>query len=220
MSDLLAHVIPLALGAAISPLLLIVQVYVLSGGRQPIIRALSVTVGALIALGGFTLILVFFFHGTSALSGGKSTTSAYIHFGAALLLLLLGLRNLKNRDKDSSSANRAKKIADARSSTFLVVGIVIMLFNVTSLVLIAPAIHDIEAASVSTSDKVLAYILLMVIALLPLAAPLIVTVAMGSKSAPFLAKLNQFVTDHNAVINACVCFGFAVYLLVNGVLAL
>ncbi len=216
MSELLAQVIPLAFGAAISPLLLIVQVFVLSGGHKPIVRASAVTVGAFASLAVFTLLLVLFFHGTTAATGGKSVSSAWVHFGAAFLLALLGVRNLRNRQVDSKNASRAQKMARARSLDFLAIGVVVMILNVTTLVLFAPAVHDIVSSTVSTTDRVIAYTLLVVISLLPLLIPLIATVAMGSNSVAFLAKLNEFVTKHNAVINACVCFGFAAYLLFSG----
>ncbi len=60
--------------------------------------------------------------------------------------------------------------------------------------------------------KIIAYCLLFLITMLPLLVPLAIAVAMGPHAAEFLAKLNVFVTRHNATISAVVCFGFAIYI--------
>lgn len=213
MQDLLSHMLPLAFGAAISPMLLVVQVLVLSGKNKPISRSIAVTVGAGVMLLGLSLAFITLLNGFGQTPPGqKPSVGVEVVRGVAVVLLVfLGVRNLMHQDRPPNT-KRAEKLEDAKLSAFIGVGLVVMLTNVTTLVLFAPALHMIMRAPVTETDKVIAYCLLFVITMLPLLVPLGIAVAMGSHAEGFLSKLNVFVTKHNAVISAVVCFGFAVYI--------
>lgn len=213
MQNLLSHMLPLAFGAAISPMLLVVQVLVLSGKNKPISRSVAVTVGAGIMLLGLSLAFATLLNGFGQTpSGQKPSVGVEIVRGVAVaLLVFLGVRNLMHRDRPPNT-KRAEKLEDAKLLAFFGAGLVVMLTNVTTLVLFAPALHMILGSTVSETDKIIAYCLLFLITMLPLLVPLAIAVAMGPHAAEFLAKLNVFVTRHNATISAVVCFGFAIYI--------
>lgn len=213
MNGLLAHVLPLAVGAAISPMLLVVQVLVLSGKHKPVSRAVGVTVGAGVVLLGLSLAFATLLKGFGQdPTGGKpSLTMEIIRVLAALLLLFLGIRNIANRHRPPN-ASRANRFAEAKWREFVAVGMLVMVTNISTLVIFAPALHMIVAAPVSNVDKAITYCLLFLITMAPLLIPLGATVALGAKAKPWLARLNEFVTRHNATISAIVCFGFAAYL--------
>lgn len=213
MNSLLAHILPLALGAAISPMLLVVQVLVLSGKNKPISRAVAVTVGAGIMLLGLSLAFITLLNGFGQTPPGDEPSAATesVRGIAAIILVILGIRNLMHRDRPPNTT-RAKKLAQAKWRDYVAVGVIVMLTNVTTLVLFAPALHIVMNAQVSQPDKIIAYCVLFAITMAPLLIPLLIALAMGKKGAQFLSKLNIFVTKHNAVISAVVCFGFAVYI--------
>lgn len=213
MNSLLTHMLPLAFGAAISPMLLVVQMLVLSGKNKPISRSVAVTIGAGIMLLGLSLAFATLLNSFGQTPTGEKPSFAVeaVRGLAVLLLIFLGVRNLMHRDRPPNTA-RAEKLAEAKWRTYVGVGVVIMLTNVTTLVLFAPALHMIMHADVSQTDKLIAYGLLFFITMLPLLLPLGIALAMGRNAERFLSKLNAFVTKHNAVISAVVCFGFAIYI--------
>lgn len=206
--------LPLAFGAAISPILLVAIVFILSGKTKPLSRSFAFLLGASITLGGVTtvfLLLVKAPIGPGDSSSGSDAVSTALRGFAALILLGLGVRNLRHRGEPPNK-KRAERIQGSKTRAFVVIGLVVMLSNVTTLVLYIPALHMISSSNISDTDQAIALILLFTITMLPLLIPLAVTLAAGPKSGPMLANLNQFVTKHNAVINATVCFGFAAYL--------
>lgn len=214
MNGLLAHVLPLAVGAAISPTLLVVQVLILSGKHKPVSRAVGVAVGAGVVLLGLSLAFATLLTGFGQTPSGEkpSLVSEIIRVVAALLLLFLGIRSVANRKRPPNTA-RAQRFAEAKWREFVAVGMVIMITNISTLVLFAPALHMIVTAPVPEVDKAIAYCVLFLITMAPLLVPLGAAVALGDRAKPWLARLNAFVTRHNATISAIVCFGFAAYLI-------
>ena len=213
MNDLLTHLLPLAIGAAVSPLLLVIQILVLSGKNKPISRAVGVAVGAGVMLLGLSLAFLTLLSGFGQTPAGvkPDDVTEGLRIATSIILVVLGFRNLAQRGRPPNTA-RAEKLEDAKWRAFVAVGLIIMLTNITTLVLFAPALHLITQAPVSKTDQIIAYAILFCITMLPLLLPLAVTVAMGKNAGKFLAKLHLFVTKHNAVISATVCFAFAVYL--------
>jgi hypothetical protein len=109
MSNLVAGVLPLALGAAVSPTVLAVNLVILGSPVKGRSR------GAWFALGGFAVIAaltVVAFAGllpSAASTGGPDTTAAVLDLGCALLLVALGVRALVRTpsDKPSRAGRRA-----------------------------------------------------------------------------------------------------------------
>jgi hypothetical protein len=90
MSSLLREVIPLALGAAISPVIFLLQLNTLTGAR-PIARGAALTAGAAIVLIIVSTIGVLV--GDTGFST-NDTLKAAINIGFAILLVAVGLRAL------------------------------------------------------------------------------------------------------------------------------
>lgn len=211
MGQLLAQIVPLGLGAMISPMLLVIQILTLTGKTKPVRRAAAITLGAGLALAGITVVLLTIASGIDL--GTKHTadpTSAIVKGICALALLGLGIRNVARRR--TSSAHHPNRLASAKTRAFFVAGLLGMVSNVTSLVLYIPAMHIVYNARVTTADQGIAIAIMYLLTMLPLLAPLAVAVALGPKSADVLAAMNRFVTKHSSDINAGLCFVFAAYL--------
>jgi hypothetical protein len=216
VEELLAKVVPLALGAAVSPMVLTVQIFILAGKTKPLIRAWVFTVGGALTLVAYSLL------GATILKGGgaerHSVSTAIIRLVAAALLLLLAVRAA--RAKATSSQRLFDRLDSASTISFLVVGVLTMIANFSTLVLFLPAIHEILRASVSDADKLLTYVVLLSITMIPALVPVLIATLLGSKADSILGDLNRFVTKYAKQINVGICLLFAVLLLWAGIRAL
>lgn len=211
MGQLLTEIIPLGVGAMISPLLLVIQVLTLTGKSKPVARAAAITLGAALALAVITVVLLTIARGIDiGAKHGSNPTSAIVKGICAAALLGLGIRNLAHR-RDTTS-HRLDRLATAKTHAFFIAGLLGMLSNVTSLVLYIPAMHIIYNSQVADSGKGIAILIMYVLTMLPLLAPLTIALAMGQRSTTVLAAMNRFVTKHSSAINAGLCFVFAAYL--------
>jgi hypothetical protein len=80
--------------------------------------------------------------------------------------------------------------------------------------------HAIGIDDAALADKLLAFVLLFAITLLPAVGPPLVVTLMGARATPALQRLNGFFTAHRRGIGATICFAFAVLLAAAGLHAL
>ena len=218
MGSLLAIVVPLALGAAISPTLFALEVLVLSGRHHPVARAWALAGGAaatLIAFSALGLTLLQNLH-----SGhNRSPTDASIDLAAGVLLALLAARALHPRKTAAESHHdrTRRRLADMPTILFVGVGGLGMLVNFSTLLLFLPALHEISRSSVSLAGKGATWLILVVITLLPVLIPVTLVVILGPRASPFLDRLNTFVGGHSRQITVTIEMLFAVVLIWKGI---
>ncbi len=214
---LLATVLPLALGAAVSPALFAQEVLVLSGRRHPISRGWAVAGGAAAMLIIYTLLgLTVLEHVVHRRS--HSVTDAAIDLGAALLLALLAIRAFHRRPTAAESHNRmASRMLDAPTVSFWGLGAFAMLVNFSTLVLFLAALHQIPHSSVDLAEKAVVVVILILITLLPVLVPLLLVVVLGHKADPVLSGLNEFVSGHARQITAGIEILFCLLLLFKAI---
>ena len=212
MGSLLASILPLAIGAAISPTILAGQLLILSGKEFAIKRALMFLLGSGLVLIGYTAVAVLAGVGSDAASK-PSTVDGVIKLFFAVVLLVLGIRALLRGPKPEKAKKPAAGPRFVRSFEF---GAVLMLLNFTTLALYFPAVHETVASSVSSSDELLAIVILYLITMIPAWMPLVATVVVGAPAKRALARLNAFMTRHSQAITVAICFLFAAYLGVSG----
>ncbi len=220
MMSLLLSVLPLALGAALSPVLLTVEILILSGKTKPKARSWLFVLGAIAVLLGFTFLAVTVMSNFGDAGTGKpSTESIVIMIIAAVLLFALGGQALRpGRTASEKHASRVSgRFAAAKLPFFFGAGAVTMLVNLSTLVLYIPAIHLIMRSNASSSAKLSAGVMLFLITVAPFLLPVTAVTLFGHRSDAFLAKLNSFVTAHSRQINAGICLGFGVLLTYSAV---
>lgn len=218
MGSLLAIVVPLALGAAISPTLFALEVLVLSGRHHPVARAWALAGGAaaiLIAFSALGLTLLQNLH-----SGhNRSSVDASIDLAAGVLLTLLAARALHPRKTAAESHHdrTRRRLADMPTILFVGVGGLGMLVNFSTLLLFLPALHEISRSSVSLAGKGATWLILVVITLLPVLIPVTLVVILGPRASPLLGRLNTFVGGHSRQITVTIEVLFAVVLIWKGI---
>ncbi|MGZ5308801.1 MAG: GAP family protein [Solirubrobacterales bacterium] len=145
MGNLLPGVLPLALGAAISPLLLTATLLVLSGKDRPLARGFAVALGAalpLVALGIFGLV-AFSSTGQPGGGGSDSEASAWLDLGLGLLLLALAALELRRRPAGKQSATAETPAPRSRVWRSALLGMGMMLANFTTAILYIAAVKQI-----------------------------------------------------------------------------
>jgi hypothetical protein len=155
MGSLLAIVLPLALGAAISPTLFALEVLVLSGRRHPVARAWALTGGAAATLIFFSVLGLTLLRNLHAGKHHRSLTDAAIDLVAGALLAVLAARALRPRKTvaESHHDRTRGRLAGTPTILFLGIGSLGMLVNFSTLLLFLPALHEISRSSVSQVDK-------------------------------------------------------------------
>ena len=213
MGRLLSQVVPLALGAAISPVLFVLTLTTLTGAR-PLVRGLALTAGAavpLVVIGSFAFAIGGSLH-------ASHTTKAAIDLALGVLLVLVAVRALAKGPAEPKPPDGPKHTAGPVRSFAL--GFAAMITNVTTLALYLPAMKLIATSHVSRADRALAHVIVALITLAPAAVPVaLVAVAPGS-SRRVLGAVSRFMTDHRRAIPVVLGFGFGAWLIVKGLAAL
>ncbi len=217
VAALLASVLPLAVGAAISPTLLALQLLVLSG-TNPLPRAWALALGSALVLGAFSVLGLTVLDHLHTVHHHRSASDAAVLFVAAGLMAALAVRALARRPTtaEQHTSRTAGRLATAPTPWFLGVGAIGMVVNFSTLVLFLPALHEIARSSTALADRIAAFAMLYVITLLPVLLPVGLVAAIGDRAAPALDATHRWVTRHARQIGIVIELVFAVYLVVKG----
>jgi Sap, sulfolipid-1-addressing protein len=215
MGSLLGLVIPLALGAAVSPTLFAVQLVTLSRRTAPLARAWAVAAGAALVLAGFTAAALLLARSTGG-SHGRSAAGAVVKLAAAAVLVVLGARTLLRGPQPA----KPERVGPHPGRQSFAIGAGLMLTNFSTIALFFPAMHAIGIARVPVDGKVAAFVLLYVITLLPVLLPPTAVTLLGPRATPALHALNRFFVAHHRAVDAGICFVFAALLGFAGIHAL
>jgi hypothetical protein len=212
--SLFLQVLPLALGAAMSPTFLAMQMAVLTSPAPGALRR-----GWALALGSMGMLLVLSFGGLSLLAqlpdvstGAPSWAQAVILAACGIALLGVGLwergRPVKHHD------GLLARLVDARPPLLFAIGAMRLLTNASTLALYIPALHVITQSTVGVSGKALAFLMLFVITEAAVLVPVLAVTAMGDRATPWLASMRQTLERHSRTATIGLCFGLGVVLLV------
>ncbi|MEI7593880.1 MAG: GAP family protein [Actinomycetes bacterium] len=229
MGTLLTQLIPLALGAAISPVLLVAVLFILSSNHRPAARASAFLVGSAAVLAIIAVVFLDVFKRISHVAAGASPTDSIVDFVLGVLLLSLGVgkiveylrsRGATDSPPPAKSSDDADSLLAAKrasgglvSASFL--GVALMASNVTTLALYLAALKVISSADVTVTDQVFSVTMVAVIALFTVWFPILLTVVMPATSRRVLGAMNAFVAAHRALITGIFCLVFGLYLVLK-----
>lgn len=219
MAALLASVLPLAVGAAISPTLVALQLMVLTGATKPVARAWALALGSAFVLGAFSVLgLTVLNRLHPAEHDHHSLRGAVIMFTAAGLLGVLAVRSIARRptSAEQQTSHTAERLANAPTAWFVGVGALGMVVNFSTLLLFVPALHEITRSPVDLAGRSVAFTVLFVITLLPVLLPVGLVTVVGPRADPVLAATHRFVSGHARQIGVVIEVVFAVYLVARG----
>lgn len=204
------HILPLLLGAAISPVAAVGMIAVLTTKQQPRIKGFVYLLGASIPLVVIGVVSIFFFTSLS-LQPKNANVSSTIDLVAGVLLLALAVKNFYTKPKKSKKAQHSFGIGQT-----ILLGTVIMLTNFSTIVLFIPAMKDVAVSSLTTPDKTLVLLVSIFVTLSLVALPLLIAVVAPNSSKSILEKLRVFMVRHNKTIIQSMLIVFGIYLLAKG----
>ncbi len=226
MGSTFLTVLPLALGGAISPMIVILQLATLASRWHPVARSLMVLVANIAVVAVVTVVVVLADHRTSAGDVSSDTSDVvggWIRVVLALLLVASAVRLALGSHGDTTEPppEQGSDVPQPRHlARYFLLGVAAMVANTTTLVLLIPAMHEIATAGLAPSSTALLYVTVAVIVLLPSYVPLVALGTMGKRGPAVLARLSEWLRTHNRTVGIVVSLGFAVYLGWTGFTAL
>lgn len=214
-TPLLLLLLPLALGAAISPALVGASLGILTafGRRGPRLLALyllgsGVVVAVALALASAPVVKTH-----------RSAGAVADVFDLVLAAILTALAVVTAVRRPRPSSPRAAKTTSSRWAglALLGLGIAMMATNVSTLVLVLAGGRDVAVAAADPALRAGGYALLTVGALLPILVPLLWRILSPASAERGLARLESFFRRHGKVITISVCLLTAGYLVIRGI---
>lgn len=213
MVTLLLGLLPLALAAAVSPVMLTEQAVVLGapGGRR---AAWAYAAGTALVVGLVVAAVVSLGQSLSLPLAPRLSASLDLAVGAALLafaaLLRVGHRHTRE-------PRRRRDLSPLRALGF---GAFSMGTNVTSLALVVPAAKDIAASQQSDPVCAVAAVLLVTVVCLPAWAPVALTMLAPGPAERLLTRLHNLIDQHGRTLVMALVTGGGLYLVLRGLLRL
>lgn len=221
MTDLLVKVLPLALGAAISPAVLIVAVLLLASPRSPRIRTALFCLGGAVTLIAIGIVGLAVLGATEPDPGHTDTVGAWVDTVAGVTLVVLGARLLLVRhrtagERHGHDAERTQ--AGGRPVwTAFPIGVVMMLTNSSSLALYVPILKDLSRADVSGPGRIGALAIVDLVILLPALVPLVLTIVAPGPAGRALTKVRDVATRYARALSGAVFLVLGIYLAWRGI---
>lgn len=216
MGRLLLEVLPLALGAAISPVVFAIQLTTLTGPRR-LARGAALATGAALPVVAVSLAALMFGRALK-LPQLSSTAKGATDLVLAAVLFALGLRTWLRPSRPPKVNASAESSAGLGRSFALGVGA--MSTNVTTFALLIPAMKLVSQSPTSLAVHVVVAGVVVVIALLPALAPLLVVALAPGASGRILSAIGATLTRHHRSVEVVVCLVLGAYLALHGILAL
>lgn len=218
MVQLFMDILPLALGAAISPTLLAATILMLSGEDRPVelttIFILGTTLPLLIIGLPGVLFLKDLTREVAIRSGSKATIDLF--FGVLLLSLAIRMLLRKPTYVEKESQKRPREVKSASKLKLFLGGAVVMATNFTTLALFIPATKEISEASVSLIGKYAVLLVLIVITLAVAVVPFSVYIMEPARAKRVFEPAGKYARTHNRAILIGMLFFFGLFLLAKG----
>ncbi len=218
--SLFLQVLPLALGAAMSPSFLAMQVVVLTSGSPGALRR-----GWALAAGSMSMLLFISFGGLSLLAQLPDFQTGQPSWAEAGILLLAGLALLaiailvtrRPAHRHAGRRSSLARVVDAGPSVLFGIGAARLAVNASTLALYIPALHVITNSTADPVAKVLCFLMLFAITETAVVGPVLAVTVMGDRAKPILQNIHAAIEKRSRVLTIATCAGFGVLLVGLGV---
>ncbi len=211
------QLLPFAVGAALSPTLLVMQLVILTGDSRALSRAWSLAAGRMVSLliitiGGASLLarLPDFDSGLTA-----SPEAGVILVVGGAVLLSLAIRSAR-RPASTSAPGRAQRVIDAPPLSLFVLGAVWMLVNASTLALYIPGLHVVARSDVGEPARLAGVALLYLAAAAAALVPPLALTVFGDDIRPKLSQVQAWMERNGRTIGVVVSVVFGVALCAAG----
>jgi threonine/homoserine/homoserine lactone efflux protein len=221
MDSLLGLLLPLGIGAAISPIPTTICIMLLST-RKPLTNTVAFLIGysaVLVAVGIFSL--AFFGAGTIEHTERSSDIKNTIDvmFGGIFLVLALKV-SLKAPDPNAPPPGWIATINTIEAGKALLFGMVMMATNFSSLPLYISGLKEIITADIGVADSILVLALFILLIEVELLVPTVAYALAPRRTGAVLGTTRQWLEKNNRVISIFVFVVFGGLLLFKGITGL
>lgn len=214
LSLILFSLLPLGIGAAISPWPTTVTIMFLSTGR-PLAKALAYLIGysaVLVAIGIFALTV---FGGGDYEGGDRSSAvggTIDVVFGILFLVLALKLW-LKAPDPSAPPPRWMSAFESINISGAFLLGLFMMVTNFSSLPLYIAGLKEIVTANLNPAGTLFALVLFILLIVVELLVPTVVYARSPRRGGERLDGARQWLEKYNRVITICIFVFYGILLL-------
>ena len=223
MAEAIGHVLPLAVGVALSPVPIIAVVLMLGTPRARG-NGLAFVLGWVIGLSLVTTIVVVVAGGAGAEEDtGPATWASVLKIVLGVLLLLVAVRQWRHRPRGDAPGELPKWMQTIDTFTpgkSLVIAAGLAGVNPKNLLLAVGAGAAIAATGTDTSGEIAAVAVFVLIGTLGPGLPVAIYFAMGKRAAHLLEELKIWLAANNVAIMAVLCLVLGVKLIGDGIGAL
>ena len=214
-SVLLGRLLPLALGAAVSPLLLVLQLLNLSAPAQPLRRCAAFLLGCMLVMALWLLGAAWMAGLLAAVASAPVQLDAALDVLFGLLLLAAAAWMLQSQPPSVSRSAQPRAGAEGGLGAAFASGLAAMGCNLTSLVLVLRAMQTIVLTLPPSLERGSLSALLALTTLLPAWSPPLVVLISGEPGRRWLQRLARWVQPRQHLINGAVALGLALLLLLR-----
>jgi hypothetical protein len=203
MGHAIGQILPLAVGAAISPVPIIASVLLLLTPRATATGSAYVAgwLLGMIALGAIMLLIA---HPAGASSNGKPATwVSLLELALGILVLLAALGQWRKRPQGADEPPTPKWMDTIESFNVgraFAVGLFLGALNPKNIPLTIAAAASIAATGISNGDQAVVLLVFALVGTIGVAAPLAIYLAMGDRARHVLDGLRHWLARNNPVI--------------------
>lgn len=219
MGSYLSKMIPLGLGAAVSPTMLAAALLILSSPKRPKTRTFAYLLGAAVTVIVIGIIAVMIGGKAQSTTAQKpSTVSAVIDLSLGMLLLFIAARGLisKPKQRKQTGVSTDQKRLGIMLAQDIGIGIVLTATNFTSLVFYLAAAKQTADSGLGIATQILGMSIVAVFFLLPVLLPLLITLVAPTIAKKILTAINRAMEDYGGYIMPLIAAIFGVYLAYKG----
>lgn len=212
MNSLLPKLILTGLGAAVSPVAVILLITVMMRDRARR-NSLLFLAGFTLTLLGVGIALVSLMH--AAGSGGTGQRDAYIDIALGVACLAVVPLAIKRKPKPPKEGPEE---TDLKPFAAFTRGVVAMLINSSTWVIYIAGLHLVTAATnLDTAEEILSILILTFVTLLTLIIPIALSFIFPHKAQKILETARVWLVAHSKIIGIAILVIFGAYLLIKGI---
>lgn len=223
MGEAIGSVLPLGVGVALSPLPIIAVVLMLATPRGRT-NGIAFIVGWVLGLAAAGAIVLLISGGASAATRGQPATwvsVVKIVLGAGMLLLAAHQwRSRPRRGEQPQLPGWMTTIDRFGPSQSAMLAIGLSAVNPKNLLLVVAAAAGIAQTGISADGQAVALTVFVVLGTVGPAAPLVIYLALGARSANLLDTLRQWMATHNSAIMTVLLLVIGAKLIGDGITTL
>jgi len=221
-STLIIHIMPLAWGAAVSPVVLSIFLVIMSLSDDPKLPGLSFYLGTILVFLLVVFLGMILGNSLSAVGASDPKTTAAIDMFIGAILLVLAFRSfVVKHEKQTGGIFRYLKPKEGSSgfsvfSQFFILGTVSFLTNFTTAVFLLAAGKEIGLANAGLSGDILAIVILALITLLVVEVPLAIFLIIPKTAKKVTGPIDEWITKNGNYVSGFIVLIFGIYILFKG----